>query len=128
MNSAFDDNHAGSQGRFARRAAHAALACALVLGSGLAVAQQRGDRDYGGQPQQQQAERFRSPQERDMRYDDQRDQRHGQQQQQQYQQQYQQQPQQESQDQRRSGRMTADERREMRRQVNEAKDFYPQRH
>jgi hypothetical protein len=26
-----------------------------------------------------------------------------------------------------SGRMTADERAEMRRQVNEAKDFYPQR-
>jgi hypothetical protein len=139
MNSTFNDKQAKREaGRVARQALRAVLACALVLGaSGAAFAQQHGDRDrdYAGPPPERHAERFRLPQamERDPRaaeaqmraYDEQR----------RMQQQYQpppqaqyQQPYQEPQRPRSSGRMTADERAEMRRQINEAKDFYPQRH
>jgi uncharacterized protein YdeI (BOF family) len=114
------------------------LACALVLGaSGAAFAQQHGDRDrdYAAPPPERHAERFRLPQmERDPRaaeaqmraYDEQR--RTQQQYAQPPQQAQYQQPYQEPQRPRSSGRMTADERAEMRRQINEAKDFYPQRH
>jgi hypothetical protein len=152
MNSAFNDKQAGKgAGQLARRALRAALACALVLGSGAALAQQHGDRDYGGygggnyggnygggygnpapQPERH-AERFRLPQmERDPRqqdaparaYDDPR-------RMQPYPQQAYPQPAPQPDAQRRGGgggrSMTADERAEMRRQINEAKDYYPQR-
>jgi len=146
MNSAFNDKQAGKgAGRFARRALRAALACALVLGAnGAVLAQQHGDRDDGanygggpygnGQPQgERHGERFRLPQMNDPRqqeaptrgYDDPR--RMQQVQQQGYPQGgY---PKSAPDEQRRGGgrSMTADERAEMRRQINEAKDFYPQR-
>ena len=140
MNSAFNDRQAGKGGRtLVRQALRAALACALVLGaSGAAFAQQHGDRerDYGGAPQERHGERFRlPPMDRDPRQAEAQmrayeEQRRSQQYQQaygqggpqpEYPQQYQEQPRP------RSGRMTADERAEMRRQINEAKDFYPQR-
>jgi hypothetical protein len=141
MNSAFNDKQAIREaGHVARLALRAALACALVFGaSGAALAQQHGDRDrdYGGAPPEHHGERFRLPQmDRDPRqadaqaraYEDQR--RMQQYQPQPYMQQPQPQPYPQYQEQPRprpSGRMTADERAEMRRQVNEAKDFYPQR-
>ena len=124
MNSAFTHHHAANKaGRLARRAV---LACALVLGAGGAVAQQNGDRrdDQGGRgdlQSQSQFSRFRlPPRDRDQRDDlrayeeqrraqqqDQRDQQH---------------------DSRRPSRMTPDERRDLRRQINEAgMDLYPQR-
>jgi hypothetical protein len=126
MNSAFTHHHAGKKaGRLVRCAA---LACALVLGGGSAWAQQHGDRrdDQGMQqyPQQypQQSPRFRlPPQDRGQRddargYDDQR--RAPQYQQDQRDQQHD--------SSRRSGRMTPDERRDLRRQINEAgMDLYP---
>jgi uncharacterized protein YdeI (BOF family) len=144
MNSTFNDKQAKREaGHAARQALRAVLACALVLGaSGAAFAQQHGDRDrdYAGPPPERHAERFRLPQmdrdprqaEAQMRAFD--EQRRSQQQgypqapymQQPPQAQYQQ-PYQEQQRPRSSGRMTADERAEMRRQINEAKDFYPQR-
>lgn len=141
MNSAFNDKQEGGRvGHLARQTLRAALACALVLGaSGAALAQQHGDRDFGSPPPERHAERFRLPQmDRDPRqaeaqmraYDEQRRMQQYQPQpyaqqapQPQYPQQYQEQPRP-----RPSGRMTADERAEMRRQINEAKDFYPQRH
>ena len=144
MNSTFNDKQASREaGRVARHALRAALACVLVLGgSGAAFADQHSDRDrdYAGPPPERHAERFRlPPMDRDPRqaeqqmraYEEQR--RQQQQPQQQYQPQpYLQQPQypqqyQEQPHPRSSGRMTADERAEMRRQINEAKDFYPQR-
>ena len=124
MNSAFTHHHAANKaGRLARRAV---LACALVLGAGGAFAQQNGDRrdDQGGRgdlQSQSQFSRFRlPPRDRDQRDDlrayeeqrraqqqDQRDQQH---------------------DSRRPSRMTPDERRDLRRQINEAgMDLYPQR-
>jgi hypothetical protein len=125
MNSAFTHHHTAKKaGRLARCAA---LACALVLGGGSAWAQQHGDRrdDQGMQqyPQQypQQSSRFRlPPQDRDPRddargYDDQRRAP-----------QYQQDQREQPHDGRRSGRMTPDERRDLRRQINEAgMDLYP---
>jgi len=140
MNSTFNDKQAKREaGHVARQALRAVLACALVLGaSGAAFAQQHGDRDrdYAGPPPERHAERFRLPQamERDPRaaeaqmraYDEQR--RMQQQSMQPPPQAQYQQPYQEPQRPRASGRMTADERAEMRRQINEAKDFYPQRH
>ena len=123
MNSAFTHHHAAKKaGRLARRAV---LACALVLGAGGAFAQQNGDRrdDRGdrGDMQQSQFSRFRlPPQGRDQR-DDMRayeEQRRAQQQEQRDQQH----------DARRGSRMTPDERRDLRRQINEAgMDLYPQR-
>jgi hypothetical protein len=155
MNSAFYDKQAGKGvGGIARQALRAALACALALGSAAALAQQHGDRDpgsygggyggggggnYGGgnygnpQPQpERHAERFRLPQtDREPRqeaprgYDDPRRMQAYPQPQQAYPQPYAA-PQQER---RGGGRsMTPDERAEMRRQINEAKDLYPQRH
>lgn len=129
MNSAFTHHHAAKRaGRLARRAV---LACALVLGAGSAFAQQHGDRrdEQGGMQQSQsqsqsqsQFSRFRLPQDRDPR-DDMRayeEQRRAQQQEQR--------EQREQQHERRSGRMTPDERRDLRRQINEAgMDLYPQR-
>jgi len=125
MNSAFTHHHAAKKaGRLARRAV---LACALVLGAGGAFAQQNGDRrDDRGDMQQSQSQsqsqfsRFRlPPQGRDQR-DDMRaseEQRRAQQQEQR-----------EQHDSRRGSRMTPDERRDLRRQINEAgMDLYPQR-
>lgn len=121
-----------------RRTLRAMLACALVLGAGgAACAQEHGERDYAGPQQERRAERFhlpqmdRDPRQAEMQMRAYEEQRRAQQYQQaygpqgpqaQYPQQYQEQPRP------RSGRMTADERAEMRRQINEAKDFYPQRH
>jgi hypothetical protein len=121
MNSAFTHHHAAKKaGRLARRAV---LACALVLGAGGAFAQQNGDRrdDQGGvQQSQSQFSRFRlPPRDRDQRdeprgYDEPR--------------RPQQQDQREQHDSRRGSRMTPDERRDLRRQINEAgMDLYPQR-
>jgi hypothetical protein len=124
-------NHAGTKaGQFARRALRGVLACALVFGaSGAAFAQQYGDR-HDDQSQQQPGRGERGvrfqlpPQERDPRndaraYEEQR----------RVQQQYQQEQRQEQRDPRRgSGRLTPDERRELRRQINEAGiDLYPPR-
>jgi hypothetical protein len=104
------------------------LACALVLVAGGAFAQQNGDRrddrgDRGDLQSQSQSQfsRFRlPPRDRDQR-DDARgyeDQRRAQQQEQRDQQH----------DSRRPSRMTPDERRDLRRQINEAgMDLYPQR-
>jgi hypothetical protein len=123
----------------ARHALRAALACALILGgSGAAFAQQHGDRDrdYAGPPPERHVERFRLPQmDRDPRQAEMQMRAYEEQRRAQQQQQYQPQPylqppqypQQEQPHPRSSGRMTADERAEMRRQINEAKDFYPQR-
>jgi hypothetical protein len=125
-------NHAGTKaGQFARRALRSVLACALVFGAtGAAFAQQYGERR--DDPAQQQpagrgehGARFQlPPQDRDPRnearaYEEQR----------RMQQQYQQEQRQEQRDPRRgSGRMTADERRDLRRQINEAGiDLYPPR-
>ena len=130
------NHHAGTRtGQFARRALRSALACALVLGaSGAAFAQQYGDHqndrrdnpamqsDRGGD-RGDRGGRYLSP-ERDPRYDV-----RAYEEQRRMQQQYQQQ-QQEQREVRRngSGRMTPDERREMRRQINEAgMDLYPPR-
>jgi hypothetical protein len=125
MNSAFTHHHAAKKaGRLARRAV---LACALVLGAGGAFAQQNGDRrdDQGGRgdlqsQSQSQFSRFRLPsRDRDPRddmraYEEQR--------------RAQQQEQREQQHERRPSRMTPDERRDLRRQINEAgMDLYPQR-
>jgi hypothetical protein len=122
MNSALTHHHAARKaGRLARCAA---LACALVLASGGAWAQQHGDRrdDQGMQQYPQQPSRFRlPPQERDPRdnprgYDDQR----------RIPPQFQQDQRDQPSESRRSGRMTPDERRDLRRQINEAgMDLYP---
>jgi len=125
-------NHAGTKaGQFARRALRGVLACALVFGAtGAAFAQQYGDR-HDDQSQQQSGRgehgaRFQlPPQDRDPRndaraYEEQR------RMQQQYQQDQQRQDQRDAR--RGSGRMTADERRDLRRQINEAGiDLYPPR-
>jgi len=131
MHSAFNDNHADSKAtRIARLAVRAVLACALAAGAGSAFAQQYGDRSYGDrredqgmQAMQQQRERFSLPQQdRDQRQAEMRayeEQRRAQQQQQQ---------QQQDAGRRGSGRLTPDERRDLRRQINEAgMDLYPQR-
>jgi hypothetical protein len=115
----FNDHHAETKaGRLARAARRAAVAGVLVLGAGSAFAQ-HGDRrdDQGGPPQQnaqdgQRPGRFYLPQQdRDPRRDNGRynDDR-GMQQQQQDQ----------GGDRGRGGRMTPDERRDLRRQINEA--------
>ena len=125
-------NHAGTKaGQLARRALRGVLACALVFGaSGAVFAQQYGDR-HDDQSQQQSGRgehgaRFQlPPQDRDPRndaraYEEQR------RMQQQYQQDQQRQDQRDAR--RGSGRMTADERRDLRRQINEAGiDLYPPR-
>jgi hypothetical protein len=135
MNSVIN-HHAGTKaGQFARSALRSVLACALVIGgTGAAFAAQYGDRrdDSSMQQSMQQAgrgdrgARFQLSPERDPRYDVRayEEQRRLQQQQQQYQQ-----LQQEQRDARRgSGRMTPDERRDLRRQINEAgMDLYPPR-
>jgi hypothetical protein len=145
MNSAFNDNQAATKAvRIARVALRGALACALVFGAGTAFAQQYGG-DRRDDPQQHQPggrERFSLPQQdrgqrdADMRaYEEQRraQQQYQQQQQQQYQQQQAQQAQQYGQSQRddprrASGRLTPDERRDLRRQINEAgMDLYQRR-
>ena len=135
-------HHAGkAPGQRARGVLRIALACALALGAGLqagAAWAQHGDRrdDQAAQPQERRSEHFRLPSlDRDPRgYDDPR---RAQQQQQPAQGQYQQPPQSQqqqsqyqppSQQGRISGRMTPDERRDLRRQINEAgMDLYPQR-
>jgi Spy/CpxP family protein refolding chaperone len=127
MNSASNHYNAETKaGPRARCLVRAALACALAcmaLGGGNAYAQHdRGDRGDQAGPPERHGERFQlPPQDRDQRQGDMRayeEQRRQQQMQQQMQQ-----------DQRRSsGRMTPDERRDLRRQINEANmDLYPQR-
>jgi hypothetical protein len=127
MNSASNhDNAETKAGRQARGLLRAALACALAcmaLGSNPASAQHdRGDRGDRGdpamQPERHGGERFQlPPQDREQRqaemraYEEQRRQQQFQQEQR-----------------RSSGRMTPDERRDLRRQINEANmDLYPQR-
>jgi hypothetical protein len=118
--------------RAARCALRSVLACALVFGAtGAAFAQQYGDRQYGerhDEPSQQQSGRGEHgarfqlpPQDRDPRNDA----RAYEEQQRRMQQQYQQ----DQRDPRRgSGRLTPDERRDLRRQINEAGiDLYPPR-
>jgi hypothetical protein len=129
-------HYAGTKaGRLARCALRSALACALVLGaSGAALAQQYGDRQYDRRDSPAvQADRgdrggrYLSP-ERDPRYDV-----RAYEEQRRLQQQQQQQQQQDQREARRNsgssgGRMTPDERRDLRRQINEAgMDLYPQR-
>lgn len=135
MNSAFTDNHAGTKAvRIARTVLRGALAAALVLGAGTASAQQYNDRGYGGDRQYgdrgaEQAphpgrERFSLPQQdrgqRDAEMRAYDDQRRAQQQDQAY-------PQRDD-PRRPSSRLTPDERRDLRRQINEAgMDLYPRR-
>ena len=123
MNSAFTHHHAAKKaGRLARCAA---LACALVLGAGSAFAQQHGDRrdDQGGM---QQSQRFRLPPQQDR---DQRDDMRAYEEQRRAQQQYQQDQRDQHDARRSSGRLTPDERADLRRQINEAgMDLYPKRH
>ncbi len=135
MNSAFTDNHAGTKAvRIARTVLRGALAAALVLGAGTASAQQYNDRGYGGDrqygdrgPEQaphQGRERFSLPQQdrgqRDAEMRAYDDQRRAQQQDQAY-------PQRDD-PRRPSSRLTPDERRDLRRQINEAgMDLYPRR-
>jgi len=125
MNRTFTDHHAPTKaGRLARAVRRAALACVLVLGAGGAFAQQYGDRrdDRAGPPPgmqdgQRAGGRFTLPpqQDRDPRQSDPRmDNRDR------------------GQDQDgakgRGGRMTPDERRDLRRQINEAgNDLYQRR-
>ena len=137
MNSVTNITAGTKAGQFARRALRGALACVLVFGAaGTALAQQYGDRQFerrdnpSMQPVQPErgdrgdrGARYLTP-ERDPRYDVRayEEQRRMQQQLQQ---------QQEQRDARRngvSGRMTPDERRDLRRQINEAgMDLYPPR-
>ena len=126
MNSAFN-HHAGRKaGRLARCAA---LACALVLGAGGAFAQQdrgdRGDPSMQGMPPgqgqgPQRPERFRLPPQGDFRGDPRQGDQRGFEEARR--------TQQDQGDARRGSRMTPDERRDLRRQINEAgMDLYPQR-
>jgi len=137
MNSVTNHTAGTKAGLVARCALRSALACVLVAGSiGTAFAQQYGDRQYDRRDnpavQAERGERgghYLSP-ERDPRYDVRayEEQRRMQQQYQQQQQQQQQQDQREARRNGGSGRMTPDERREMRRQINEAgMDLYPPR-
>jgi len=130
MNSAFTDNHAGTKAvRIARTVLRSALAAALILGAGTVSAQQYNDRGYGGdrapdQPQHQGRERFTLPQQdrgqRDAEARAYDEQRRAQQQDQAY-------PQRDD-PRRPSSRLTPDERRDLRRQINEAgMDLYPRR-
>jgi len=129
MNSASNDNQAATKAvRIARVALRGALACALVFGAGTAFAQQYGGErrdDMQQQRQQGGRERFTlPPQDRGQRDADMRpydDTRRAQQQDAPPQQQYAPPP-------RGSGRLTPDERRDLRRQINEAgMDLYPRR-
>jgi uncharacterized protein HemX len=130
MHSAFIDNQAETKAvRFTRAVLRSALACALVFGAGTAMAQQHGDRrdDFMQQQQQQQGGRGRfwlPQQDRDQREAEQR--AYEEQQRRAQQQQYQQDQREAAR--RGSGRLTPDERRDLRRQINEAgMDLYQQR-
>ena len=143
MDSAFTHNQAAPKtGRIARTVLRSALACALIAGAGSPFAQQYGggDRRDDAPPQHQPRERFSLPQDRGQRDSNPRgndDQRRGQQQYQQQQpypqaqaqaQQYDPQRDQQRDDRRGSGRLTPDERRDLRRQINEAgMDLYQRR-
>jgi hypothetical protein len=138
MNSASTHQHASGKAGTTRGFVRAVMACALVLGAttgpGAAWAQQRIDRrDDQVIVQERHAEHFRlpapDPRQGDPRaYDDRRappQQAYGGSPYQLQQQQAQQQPQP---DRRSSGKLTPDERRDLRRQINEANmDLYPQR-
>jgi hypothetical protein len=128
------NHHAGTKaGQFARCALRSVLACALVFGAaGAAFAQQYGDRQVDRRDDQsvQQAgrgergARYLTP-ERDPRYDV-----RAYEEQRRAQQQYQEQRQEQRDNHRggAGGRMTPDERRDLRRQINEAgMDLYPPR-
>jgi hypothetical protein len=132
MNSALTHNQAASKtGRIARTALRGALACALIVGggftSGTAFAQQYGDRRDDPQQQQQQPhqggrDRFTLPQQD-------RGQRDAEMRAYEEQQRRSQQPPRDDRyrgDDRNRGRLTPDERRDLRRQINEAgQDLYP---
>lgn len=134
MNSAFTHHHAGRKA--ARLAWRAALACALITGGGAALAQQHGDRrddpnppaqaQGQGQPQPR-PERFHlPPQGRDGR--DSRDAREPRQAESRGYDEGRRVQQEPAEARRPPSRMTADERRDLRRQINEAgMDLYPQR-
>ena len=132
MNSAPTHNADTKAGLPARGASRLALACALVLACGVAApvyAQQHDRRDDGGYPQERHSERFQlPPQDREQRMAEMRAYEEQRRAQQQFQQQYQQQYQQERDRNRGGSRLTPDERRDLRRQINEANmDLYPQR-
>ena len=134
MNSAFIDNQAATKAvRIARVALRGALACALVFGAGTAFAQQYGGDRRDDQPRPGGRERFSLPQpDRGQREPDPRTQ-------QPYLQPYPEQqvqpapqapqyPRGPSGEHRPSGRLTPDERRDLRRQINEAgMDLYQRR-
>jgi len=132
MNSATTHHHAGRKAGFtARGALRVALACALALGAvtgtSAAWAQQYGDRRDDDNPRhERRSEHFRLPSlDRDARRSDARD-RDDRRPQPAYGDRYQEQPQPERRSS--SGRLTPDERRDLRRQINEANiDLYPQR-
>ena len=136
MNSASTHHTTTKAGRKAHVASRVVLACALVqalvLGLGVspsAYAQQHDRRDDGGYPQERHSERFQlPPQDREQRMAEMRAYEEQRRAQQQFQQQYQQQYQQERDRNRGGSRLTPDERRDLRRQINEANmDLYPQR-
>ena len=120
------NHHAGTKaGRFTRCALRAALACAMVLGaSGAAFAQQYGDRRDDPSLQQSGREHGGRMADRDPRYDV----RAYEEQRRQQQQQLQDQRQERERRGNAGSRMTPDERRDLRRQINEAgMDLYPPR-
>jgi len=132
MNSATTHHHAGRKAGFtARGFVRVVLACALALGAvtgtGAAWAQQYGDRRDDDSPRhERRGEHFRLPsldrdgRRSDVRERDRDDRRPV------YGDRYQEQPQPERRSS--SGRLTPDERRDLRRQINEANiDLYPQR-
>ncbi|MFK3736776.1 hypothetical protein [Massilia sp. TN1-12] len=122
MYSAFTHQRAETKaGRLAQAVRRAALACALVLVAVGAMAQQYGERRDDQVMQGHRAERFQlPPQDRDNRQADNRQAEFRAMEEQRRMQQDQQQSE------RRGGRMTQDERRDLRRQINEAgRDLYP---
>lgn len=124
----FTKHHAQTKaGRLAQAARRAALACVLVLGAGGAIAQQHGDRrddqvaQQGMQENQGRGKFWLPQQDRDPRQ--QRDGGRGG-----YEDNRPQQADQPDRQQGRGGRMTPDERRDLRRQINEAgMDLYQRR-
>jgi hypothetical protein len=124
MNSAFTHQRAGTKaGRLAHAARCAAVACALVLAAGGALAQQYGERrDDQNTQQGHRAERFQLPPDRTARQDDPRN-MDAMRNRPEYQDR-QDRPQVDDRP-RNGGRMTQDERRDLRRQINEAgRDLY----
>jgi hypothetical protein len=121
MNSAFTNHQAGTKaGRVVRAVRRAAVACALVLVAGGAMAQQNGDRrDDQNMQQAPRQDRYHPQQDREGRQADIRAMEESRRRSQDAQ---------DQQQQGRGGRMTPDERRDLRRQINEAgMDLYQRR-